>query len=271
MTGLSAAESRRLDTWLIEIIASITGVSPIECPNDELEFPGCGGLFVNRRKGCFCGFGSGIHGWHTLDAVIGLGRGPYREAVKYARAWLRNNPGTGSLAGTDGAADDADDIVLWRSNVYASASREQAQSVLEAYVPALGTRGEAYLRSRSLPPPYPDCVGFLERARTGEGALVGILQDRSRVVGCQLTFIDINGRKSVVAPVRKTFKLERSPGAVFVLRPPPPVDQRDAAVELAIAEGLEDGLSLLQMPRRFAAIALPGIDTLQHITVADYV
>jgi len=30
-------------------------------------------------------------------------------------------------------------------------------------------------------------------------------------------------------------------------------------------------LSLLQMPRRFAAIALPGIDTLQHITVADYV
>jgi hypothetical protein len=269
--SLSAAESRRFDSFMIEVIASITGARPVVCPNDEVELVDCGGLFVNRRKGCFYCFGSGICGWHTLDAVIGLGRGPFAEAVKYARAWLANNPGTGSLVIAEGADDDAEDAALWLSKAYANASREQAQSILDTYVPVLGTRGEVYLRSRSLPPPYPDCIGFLEHARIGEGALVGVLRDKGRVVGCQLTYLDLDAKKSVVAPPRKTFKLERSPGAVFVLRPPPPVEPRDAAVDLAIAEGLEDGLSLLQMPRRFAVIALPGIDALRHTTVADYV
>ena len=63
----------------------------------------------------------------------------------------------------------------------------------------LGTPAAAYLRSRGLVPPFPPGVRWLEGARLGEGAIVGVLTTAlGDPVGIQLGYPDPQGRKSVM-------------------------------------------------------------------------
>jgi hypothetical protein len=139
---------------------------------------------------------------------------------------------------------------------------------LAGLVDVTGTVAETYLKSRRIEPPYPDFVRFCANARCGEGAIAGILRSHGRVIGVQLGFLDPDGRKSTVEPIRRRFMLEKVSDAVFEIASP-----GSGPVETIIAEGIEDALSIHRWGRRDGAarnwriIGLPGIGALRHVKV----
>jgi hypothetical protein len=258
MTRLGAAEARRLNTFLSEIAtALLPGVTHTDT-GDERRYHDTGlGLSINLKSGAWFAHARGKGGWHAL-ALIALIKGcPWGEAVEYGAAWLASHPGTGSVLGCD---DDSD-----VSETKKRASAARAREIIDAMVPVEGTVAESYLRSRKLEPPYPDCVGFLEHARVGESALVGLLQANDRVTGLQLLYLSPHARKSLVEPLRQRFDLESAPGAVFEIRTE--IAVTDLHHDVVIAEGLEDALSLARLGRHFRICGLPGAGALRHLGV----
>src|SRR5262249_2068662 len=83
---------------------------------------------------------------------------------------------------------------------------------------------------------------------------------------CQLGYLDPDGRKSLVLPVRRRFNLETAPGAVFELPSPSP-GARDALADTVFVEGLEDAGSIYQLARNWAMKGLPGLGALAHVIV----
>src|SRR5436190_16951505 len=102
-------------------------------------------------------------------------------------------------------------------------------------LPPDGTATEAYLHSRKLLPPYPACIQHLEDARCGESAMVAILTADGHETGVQLTYLDPDGRKSTVEPVRQRFDLEPARHAVFLVQEA----QSDSKLPISVCEGLE--------------------------------
>jgi hypothetical protein len=123
------------------------------------------------------------------------------EAVAWARIWLDQHRGSGELS-ADAAAERAAEASEHRA--------AYARQVVDDALDPSGTPVEAYLCSRGLEPPYPDCVRFLEDARLGEGAVVGIITTAAgEAVGVQLGYLDSAGRKSTVQPIRQLFLLDK--------------------------------------------------------------
>jgi hypothetical protein len=138
------------------------------------------------------------------------------------------HPGTGSLA--DAGAEDTDT---------ASGSAAYAKELLERAVDPAGTAAEMYLRSGAINGALPPRTRFVPNARIGEGALVGVLSSRGRTAGAQLIYLDPDGRKSTILPVRRRLMLERAPDAVFETQCSRP-GVLDFAFDTLIAEGVED-------------------------------
>src|SRR6516165_3912663 len=80
------------------------------------------------------------------------------------------------------------------------------------------TIAETYLTvDRRIDKPHPADFKHVENARTGEGALLAPLYANGQVVAVQLIYIDRNGRKSRIKPVKQRLSIERAPSAVFCL------------------------------------------------------
>jgi hypothetical protein len=253
MKHLSTAEYLRLGTWMVEIADTLLPGSQREDRGADWRFSHSGGLSIRKLDGAWWSFGASTGGHSAIKLIGFLKQCSNAEAIQWGIAWLAAQAGNGSC---DGGADDTDDDA---SSAGSAASAARAKEVLTAMVPAAGTIGETYLRMRDCPPPYPDCVRWLKDARTGESALVGVLTAHDVIVGCQLTYLDAFGRKSLHAPVRQTFKFdrERAKGAVFA------VEKLSGNGVLALAEGLEDALSVAACGWQGATFGLPGIGNLQ--------
>jgi hypothetical protein len=215
MTGrLSTADEQRLSTWNLEIAEALyNDQEPPVDHGDERHYGGHGGLFISKKSGAWLSLGSGQGGWTALGLIGFLKNCSYAEAVEFGVAWLNSHGGTGAVLGFE---DDEGDPRLSPSRKGASAAR--AEAILKEMVPPEGTHTEIYLRSRKLPPPYPNCVKHLEHARVGESAMVGLLTADGRITGVQLTYLDPDGCKSTVEPVRQRFDLEYAPHAVFLIQ-----------------------------------------------------
>jgi len=139
-------------------------------------------------------------------------------------------------------------------------SREKAEHFLKVGVDIYGTPVERYLRDvRRIDAPYPSDFKYVEDARTGEGALLVPLYVEERVVAVQLIFLDREGRKSTVAPVKQRFALEHAPDATFVM------PYEGDSTDVVFCEGVEDALTVYRYGAlRCRVLGLPGIGGLRH-------
>src|SRR6516165_2942667 len=139
-------------------------------------------------------------------------------------------------------------------------SREKAEHFLKVGVDIYGTPAERYLRDvRRIDAPYPSDFKYVEDARTGEGALLVPLYVEERVVAVQLIFLDREGRKSTVAPVKQRFALEHAPDATFVM------PYEGDSTDVVFCEGVEDALTVYRYGAlRCRVLGLPGIGGLRH-------
>jgi hypothetical protein len=170
--GLSAEDTARLDSWLIEIADKHLGPIHQEA-NGAWRFGDSHALLLHRN-GCWHDFRTGDSGHGALSLLVHLHRHDGETALKVARDWLATHSRDGQLGRDEGdddrgnekaettAADDA-----WRSTY--------VETLWGCAGPIGGTSAEAYLKSRSLWP-LPDLVDGMLRwapnARGDEGALV---------------------------------------------------------------------------------------------------
>jgi hypothetical protein len=250
--GLVAGDLERFRTWTLEVAKVLLSADVTWRAEGDEHRPGGSktGLSINGRNGLWYAHADGRGGWEPVSLVEYLKKCDRAEATAWAAAWLREHAGTGSIGGTD---DDAWEIE----------KVEIARRVIDQLVPAEGTPVETYLRSRGIAGPIPSFVKHLPDARLGESGVAALLTADGRVVGAQVGYIDLAGRKSLVVPTRRRFMVEKAPAAVFKLLGDPPV--ADPAAPMLIGEGLEDMLSLLEMGWPGRVIGLPGGGTLKHV------
>jgi hypothetical protein len=152
-------------------------------------------------------------------------------------------------------------------NEHTRQSRDDCERALRDGLPIEGTAAERYLiERRKLQQPFWGELRFLPNARTGEGALVAPLTVDGKVVGVQATFLDPDGHKSAIDPVRQTWKIDErpTPNAIF---DPPCNDSPDGIV---VCDGLEDALTVKTygLPRA-KVIGLPGAWALKHLSFPE--
>jgi len=120
---------------------------------------------------------------------------------------------------------------------------DEALAIWQAAVPIAGTVAERYLRRRAITIELPDTLRFA-RVRLGKRpimpALVALVANAGGApCGIQRTFLTEDGSKADLPGGKVKFSLGRVRGGAIRLGP--------VGSELAVCEGLEDGLSLLQL------------------------
>jgi putative DNA primase/helicase len=256
---MNTADDLRLRTWAIDIALTLLPegtTQSTEGHNTRFHGAGAGGLSIVTATGLWWVHSLSRGGESAVGLIQHLKGCSHTEAVEWAEAWLASHEGTGSCDGVEDAA-----ALAAGAPAYAAIAKD----LLARAVPAEGTVAEAYLNSRALVPPYPDCVRFVADVRVGEHAIIGVLAAHGRTVGIQVGFLTPDGRKTPLSPQRKIYYLERDAGpeGVFAIRVP---DDTHAA-GLVIAEGLEDGLAIAEATVAPWIIALPGIGGLLHLEV----
>jgi hypothetical protein len=254
---MNTADDVRLRTWATEIATALLpegATQSTEGHNARFHGAGVGGLSIVTATGVWFVHALGRGGESAIGLIQHLKGCSHAEAVEWAEAWLASHEGRGACDGVADAADLA---------AGAPAYAEMARDLLARAVPAEGTAAETYLRSRTLLPPYPDCVRFVADVRIGEHAILGVLAARGRIVGVQCGFLTPDGRKTPLSPQRKLYLLERDAGpeAVFAIRVP----HDTSTATLVVAEGLEDGLAIAEATVAPWIVALPGIGGLVHL------
>jgi hypothetical protein len=259
---LDPAEYERARTFLVEIAQTLLPEGTTwRTEGDQRRAGHSGGLSINCRTAAWHFWGEGEGGYSPIILIAKLRPGySFEECVVWLKAFLETHPGTGSCT-TEPDDDDSD------AGAPSPASVARAREVLDTMQRAEGTPAETYLRSRGVEPPFPDCFGYIEDARCGEGALVAVLTAHERKVGVQVGYLTPDGKKSLVSPQRERFHMERQKGAIFRL--PPTAEAlagpRDPVFDFLIGEGIEDALTLRQLGRPCTVLGLPGIGTLSHL------
>jgi hypothetical protein len=245
---LSAADFERARTWMLDIAETL--LPGVRCRDEggERRYLGQGGLIVNRRSGVWYSHAAKRGGHSAVALVKFLKQSGAEEAAVWVRAWLATHPGTGSCDGDAGDDDDG-----------SPASAAEARRYLDISIDIVGSPAEDYLKSRRLDAPFP-ATGYIPYARCGEGGLTGILTSHDRIVGVQILYLDPEGKKSTVTPLRRRLMLETAPDAVFSM---PYMGSSD---DVVVCEGLEDALSVFRYgKRRCRIVGLPGIGVLRHL------
>jgi hypothetical protein len=239
--GLSAEDTARLDTWLVEIADKYLGDVHQEANGGWRA--GDSHALVLRRDACWHDFRPGETGHGGLSLLVHLHRDDAEASLKVARDWLARHSGDGQLGrGSDsalGAAGDAEATAVddaWRTAF--------VEALWGCAGPIDGTPAEAYLKSRSLWP-LPDVADGKLRwapdARGDEGALVAVVTDGGgKVVAVQRTYITRNGEKSMTKPTRQIFRGPHD----WVSRGIFKIGAADAPT-LVLVEGVEDAISAI--------------------------
>jgi Protein of unknown function (DUF3631)/Toprim domain len=259
VTVWTAEHDERLRTWAIPVAETLLGESP-RIQGGEAKFGNGTGLSITQTTGRWYSFTAHRGGWSTLGLIDFLRPAPRAERIAWATAFLSAHPGTGPATGAEGDDD---------GEAAEAASRAAAEAAMPRMVPPEGTPAATYLASRDLPGPWPEIVRFLPSARTGEGAVVGLLTAHDRTVGLQFGYLTPNGAKSLALPQRRRLALEKAKGAVFTI---PPRDANATPLSdgglLVITEGLENALSINLACPTATVWGLPGIWVLGHLDVA---
>jgi Toprim domain-containing protein len=188
---LSAADSARLDSWMVEIASEERGT--ITVAGDDYRV-GDNRALVIHRTATFHDFITGTHGRGGLKLLQHVRKLDPEKALCAAREWLADKGTFGRLIpSSDGedAAQAGDDA--------------QRQAFIDTFwaaaTPAASsTTAKAYLASRGLTVSAADMaqLRWVEKARGSDGALVVPSTDNNGgLVAIQETFISPDGSKSV--------------------------------------------------------------------------
>ena len=250
---LEPEEVARLDTW-IATIAQELRPGPVTPTSEGCRLGRRGSLAV-ATTALWHDHQAGKGDRGALSLIRHLRQCDAAAAGYWAAAWLDAHSGLG-----DFTADTA--------AISSETSEQRAafvgQVLTEATDP-LGTPAEAYLRSRGLMPPYPECVRFLPDARLGESAVVGLLTTADgEPVGCQLGYLTPEGKKSAAPPARQMFLLDREKAALaaFRITVATPIE---GAAPLAICEGLEKTIAVGQVGAAATVLGVPGVARLHKL------
>ena len=228
---------------LLSLATKLHGDNPKSIYQGECRFGTKGALSVNLQLGCWFDHSAGTGG-NPIMLVEHLKGCDQASAYTWARAWLATGIPEDPDPGAGGSQTSKSETVRALARQYHSALQDP-----------LGTPAQAYLESRALTPPYPDCVKYLADARTGEGAVVAVLTDSAgTAVALQVGYIDSRGRKSVVEPQRRLYPLAEGWSSCGCIRIPADRSQQSGSRRngtglpyvgcAAITEGLEDALSV---------------------------
>jgi Protein of unknown function (DUF3631)/Toprim domain len=240
--GLSAEDTARLDTWLVEIAHKHFGEVRQEANGGWRA--GDSQALVLHRNACWHDFRVGESGHGALSLLARLHHDNGETALKVARDWLTRHGGDGQLGravGDSGLGDEEDAEATAVDNAWRTAFVE---TLWECAGPIGGTPAEAYLKSRSIWP-LPDVANgklrWAPNARGDEGALSAVVTDSGgKVVAVQRTYITPNGEKAKTKPARQIFSGPHD----WVSRGIFKVGAADATT-LVLVEGVEDALSAL--------------------------
>ncbi len=208
------------------------------CPFHKEKTPS---FTINEDKGFYHCFGCAAHG-DVITFVMGFAGCSFREAVED----LRGGSGPMSPEDVRRAAERQRHAKAERRHRDEQGAQRRTDDALQIWrraVPAPSTLVETYLRARGITIPVPPSLRYLAAAKhkpTGMilPAMVAGVQDRDgRVVAVHRTFLSRNG--TAKASVREP-RMSLGPvagGAVRLAR---------ANGRLAVSEGIETGLSILQ-------------------------
>ena len=235
-SGLSAADSARLDTWTVDIAEQLRG--PAHQDTDGFRVGDDRALIIHHN-GCWFDFAAGTGGHGALGLLAHLHRDDRQAALEAAKNWLASHSDDGRLGRTGGDDEEIEDTEAMAAD---DAQRTTyVETLWRCAEESKDTPAETYLKSRGvwpLPAAADKALRWLPNAR--EGALVAaITDDVGALVAIQLTHITPEGEKSRMQPVRLTIRGPhdwRSRGA-FRLGAPTP--------DLVLTEGVEDALSAI--------------------------
>jgi hypothetical protein len=238
--GLSAEDTARLDTWLVEIADKHLGEVRPEASGGWRA--GDSQALVIHRNACWHDFRVGETGHGGLSLLAHLHPDHAETALKAARDWLARHSGDGQLGRTgsdDGLGDERETEATAVDAAWRTAFVETLWGRAE---PIDGTPAEAYLKRRSLWPLPSGANGNLRwtpNARGDEGALVAAVTDGGgKVLAVQRTYITPNGEKSRTKPARQIFSGPHD----WVSRGLFKIGVAEAST-LVLVEGVEDALS----------------------------
>jgi Toprim domain-containing protein len=253
MARLSAADQRRLNTWVVEIAATL---KPEDGVRATAESVALGSLNI-RADGVWCRHSAGRGGAGALALIAHLLGITQEEAVVRAREWLAAHPGEGEFISKDpGSADTAGERL-----------KALYERVLVEACELHGTCAESYLRSRGIcsPAELPH-LRFWENARLGESALVGFLtDDAGQELALGLVYLDATSGKSLIEPVKVVINNRAYPDhsqAAWRFTCP---DTDGDAVDLIVVEGLENALTLVASCAGKKVIGLPGVGRMKKL------
>lgn len=244
---LEPEDVERLDSW-IAVIAQELRPGPV-MPTAEGRRLGRKGSLAVATTALWHDHQAGKGGRGALSLIQHLRQCDAAGAGYWAAAWLDAHPGLGDFAADTAAASSENNG--WRADFV-------AQVLTEATDP-IGSPAEVFLRGRGLTPPFPPCARWLEDARLGEGAVLGVLTtETGEPVGVQLGYLTPTGQKSAALPARQLFLLdrERAEQGAFRITAPQPVE---GAVELAITESLEKAIAIAESGAAATVLGVPGI------------
>ena len=187
---LSAAESARLDSWMVDIAADELG--RVTESGDDYRV-GANRSLVIHRTGAFHDFSAGTGGRGGVKLLQHVRKLDHEQALGAAREWLADHAGYGRLIpSSDGedAAQAGDDAqrqafidTLWAAATPAASS----------------TTAKAYLASRGLTVSAADMaqLRWIDNVRGDEGTMVVASTDNAgALVAIQETYITPDGWKS---------------------------------------------------------------------------
>jgi hypothetical protein len=122
---LSAAEGRRLDTWIVKIAEVLTGERGV-AEGRRLRLPGPAGLLIDIMTGAWRAYGVHRGGRHAIALVMYLKACSYAEALEWAAVWLRANAGDGTCPLAEASEDD---------ELHREVNRELAEKFISNSVP----------------------------------------------------------------------------------------------------------------------------------------
>jgi hypothetical protein len=267
------AEDRLLRSHILTFIPEIL-IPGTKQRDDDIHRQFDGGLRVVRNSSLWFDNIPQIGGVSLLPLIMLRLKRTYAEAIEIGRSYnaAHKQPGASQSIPLDDDSDDERGIV---ASKVAEQLTEQCLSSLVDFTQDVP--GYRYLVDvRGLPPScWPDSVKWLPAnvLRYGEGGVASLLYQDGVLAGVQVTHVDLDGNKSIIEPVRRTFRRDRKlRGATFGQMP-------DMATQMAMAkdpnakpllpgEGTEDWLSLRHSVPDFPSVGLPGIGALQHLRVA---
>ncbi len=224
-----------------------------------------GSLSIRRGDGAFFDHETTECG-DILALIQYARRCGFREALQWAQSYVGGAPVTACFteAGSQRRTQQADDRDKRR--------REKALALLARRKPIAGTLAERYLREhRGITlAPLPDCLAFLERVHnhTAPGffpAMIALLVNlRGEAMAAHVTFLDPDsGGKITGVGIKPRLIFGPCRGAAIHLG--------EATDRLIVAEGVEDGLSLLEACPGWPVWATGGISGLLNIVLPERV